>query len=368
MPAFTQEQANKYYNTLTDEQKAQIGDQINNESWAVEWFTNAVNAGVPGAIKATGNYSGPEGGNNENEGGDAGVVANWADAAEPEEWLGKRAPTPGELRKWAKYQHQDYLAGGSGQDEDYDRVSDRVLSGLIKKTWDVNSGGWKPGGGNPWSQYDDDGNVITGPGGEKPGAGEGGQKPQKPQEPVKPTTYTTGDKQLSFTGNPLVDNMIQMFNQAQSQRGIVEGGGDVDRSQLGIFARGENMQVGGGDDLSKLAGMLMGTGGNAFLWTAVDDDAFGGLKGQWKGEAAKQPKNKQPAPPSPASVANPNPPPVEETTQEVVDQTTQGNTGPKVPSYKLDQLENQFGGGAVGDYSSPFYDMINNNYGNNANR
>lgn len=361
--AYTQAQATQYYQTLTPDQQAAVNA---GGGPSVQWFTNAVNAGVPAAGKIAGGTA------LDNEWDQGTVMGGWENAAPYEEWAGKRKPTVAELRRAS---HEGKVSHG---EDGYDRWSDRKLAAIIRDGWDIEKGYVvnkygdkvdKPEdrGPNTPKGLDGYGNKIQGWAGGGGGAGgKGGEA--APAAPPKPVTYTEGDQALSLTGNPLVDNMLTMFNQAQAQRKMVESGGDVDRSQLGHFARGEDAQVGGGDDLSNLAGMLMGTGGNAFLWTAVDDDAFGGLKGQWKGEAAKQPKNKQPAPPSPASVANPNPPPVEETTQEVVDQTTQGNTGPKVPSYKIDQLENQFGGGAVGDYSSPFYDMINNSFGNNANR
>jgi hypothetical protein len=363
--------ANQYYNTLTAEQKAEV-DASGGPS--VAWFTAAVDAGVPAAGKIAGDiYSDTE---SEIEGG---TRVDHSDAAHWDEWMGKRKPTPRELRKWAIDQHAKYVGGDkNAQDEDYDRFSDRQLAAWIKSSWDVGKGGFftttgqrigKPtetGGDGSWAKDYAPGEKFgwSEAMARGAGAGKGGGGQNKPAEPPKPVTYTEGDKGLTLTGNPLVDSMLTAFNQAQAQRKLVESGGDVDRSQLGHFARGEDQQVGGGDDLNKLAGMLMGTGGNAFLWSAVDDDAFGGLKGQWKGqEEAKKKANKVSAGPSVAAIADPTPPPVEQTAEQVVEQEP---VTPRIPSYKIDQIENNFGrGGGAGDYSSPFYDMIDGNFGNN---
>ena len=359
MPALTQQMASKYYDTLSAEQKAAV-DASGGPT--VAWLQGAVNAGVPAAINATGMAGSTPEGNQENETGDAGNVMDWTDAADPSEWMGKRKPTPGELRKWAQDQNLRYNQGEQGvQDEDYARFSDRVLAGLIKKTWDTSGGGWKPGGGNPWSTYDDSGKVLEGPGGAKGKGGPGGPGGAGQQAaPVDPTTYTEGDKALSYTGSPLVDNMINMFNTAQSQRAAVGGGVDVDRADLGAFARGENQQVGGGDDLSKLAGMLMGTGNNAFLWTAVDDEAFGGMEGQWSGEQAKKKKkrNRGSVGPSVSAIADPSPPPVDQTTQEVV-----APGGPRIPTYKQEQIDSGFNYKQeyFGEQDSPMSRMLGNN-------
>jgi hypothetical protein len=359
MPALTVEQARKYYDSLPEKPE---GDASNTE-WLLAWFEGAVNAGVPDAIRIAGGHEGaPEKGDWEEEGG---TTMPWQDAAEPEEWLGKRAPTPRELRKWAADQHKRYVSGDtSAQDEDYARFSDRVLADLIKKTWDVEGGGWKPEGGNPWRSYDESGNVVADVGGGPPGsaaAGAGGPAAAaKPAEPAKPVTHTEGDEALTYTGNPLVDNMIQMFNQAQAQRKTVEGGGEVDRAQIGHFGRGENLQVGGGDDLNKLAGMLMGTGSNAFLWTAVDDEAFGGLTGQHTGEAATTEEPK-PSGPSVSAIANPAPPPVEETVESVTrtGPAPMGPGGPRIPTYKREQI----GPRNVSGGRSPLSGMLANEFG-----
>jgi hypothetical protein len=367
MPALTAEQARKYYDSLPATQKPK-GDPANAQ-WLLNWFTNAVNAGVPDAIRAAGGREGGfEDAGSEKWEEAGGASMDWKDAADPSEWMGKRKPTPRELRKWAHDQHNRYIGGDkSAQDEDYERFSDRVLADLIKKTWDVSGGGWKPGGGNPWRSYDDQGNMVTDVGGGPPGSyregagggpgAPGGGAAAKPAEPV---TYTEGDEALTYTGNPLVDNMLQMFNRAQSQRATVEGGGNVDRADLGHFARGEDAQVGGGDDLSKIAGMLMGTGNNAFLWTAVDDEAFGGLKGQHKGEAAKARPGRAPRAPSPAAIANPDPPPVEQTAQEIVEPA-----GPRIPSYKQDQIDSGFDYKQeyFGESGSPLSKMMGRQFG-----
>jgi hypothetical protein len=179
---FTQQMAQAYYNTLTPEQKAQV-DAAGGPS--IAWLQNAVAAGVPGAIQAAGGAR-PGYGNQENQGGEAGYTMPWQNALEPEAWLGKRAPTVPELRKWAHYQHQAYLAGDpNAQDEDYERYSDRVLIDQINRGWDVAGGGWKPGWGTP-------GAGVPGQG-PAPGGGGGGKKKPKPTPPpAPPPPETTG--------------------------------------------------------------------------------------------------------------------------------------------------------------------------------
>ena len=354
MPQYTQEQANKWYNSLPPGEKEKW-DAIGGVT--VAGLTAAVNAGVPSAGRAVGASEGA-GEKGWEIGG--GTTLDWSDAAEPSEWLGKRKPTPAEARKWAS----------TNQDEDFNRYSDRQVAAYIRDGWDVAKGGFynkygdrvgKPTESGPNTPKGVDGLGKKIVGGKKPGAGGSSAQAAKPTVPAKPVTYTEGDEALSYTGSPLVDNMIQMFNQAQSQRKTIEGGGDVDRADLGHFARGEDAQVGGGDDLSKLAGMLMGTGRNAFLWTAVDDEAFGGLKGQWKGEAAKKPEHKKPRPPSPAAVANPVAPPVQQTVQAAVDPVA---ATPSIPTYKQEQTGYGVGGEEEGYRpGSPFSNMLANQFG-----
>lgn len=166
MPTFTDQQAQAYYQTLNPQQQAAV-DASGGPS--VAWLTNAVNAGVPDAIMAAGGTrGGPQGGNYENQGGQAGASMPFENAAEPSEWMGKRKPTVPELRKWAAQQHAGYLAGDkSKQDEDYARYSDRVLIDQINRGWNASAGGWDKGWGTP-------GAGVPGQKGRRGGGGRGG--------------------------------------------------------------------------------------------------------------------------------------------------------------------------------------------------
>jgi len=103
------------------------------DEWYVQWLQNGVNAGVPAALKAAGLWTGAEaasevGGQNVQQG----YNKDYMSAAPSSEWLGKRQPTPSELRRYAK---------DSGQSEDYARFSDAQLAQWLNKGgFDVNTG------------------------------------------------------------------------------------------------------------------------------------------------------------------------------------------------------------------------------------
>lgn len=93
-----------------------------------QWYQAAIDAGDPRAVKAAGGTEAEE-----TEGG----IADWANAAPSSEWLGKRVPTPRELRRYAKEQNWS---------EDFARYSDRVLADwLARGEWDINAGTFKGG-------------------------------------------------------------------------------------------------------------------------------------------------------------------------------------------------------------------------------
>jgi hypothetical protein len=267
MPAYTQEMAQKYYDGLPAGEKQKV-DAIGGPS--VQWFTNAVQAGVPDAVQATGSsksvYTGE---------GDTGSYADWGDAAEASEWYGKRKPTPAELRKWAADQHAKYVAGDkNSQDEDYERFDDRTLAGWINEKWDVGKGGfYSPNGERIGKPPDVDskgvnayGETVGGAGG---GAG-GGAANKPPPEPVK-----VGN-QLSLTGNPMQDMLLTQFNQGQNNT--------FDKGN-NIFGLGEDRAVGGtganADKQSQIQGQSLTGGG---VWWGQGADAFGG----WNAAEDKQ--------------------------------------------------------------------------------
>ena len=120
----TQQAAQQYYNTLSPEEKQKV-DDIGGPS--VDWFTNAVNAGVPDAVKAAGGKAPGESGWEIEGGYTLGAGGNTAD------WLGKRPPTPSELRQYAQEQ---------GWSEDFNRYSDRQVAAWLKD-WDMGANKFK---------------------------------------------------------------------------------------------------------------------------------------------------------------------------------------------------------------------------------
>lgn len=101
------------------------------DRWYIDHLQNAVNAGVPAALKAAGLWTGAEAGQGQNT--TQGYASDYMGAAPASEWLGKRAPTPRELRRYAK---------DTGQSEDFARYSDAQLAAWLPK-WDVAGGHFK---------------------------------------------------------------------------------------------------------------------------------------------------------------------------------------------------------------------------------
>jgi hypothetical protein len=94
-------------------------------AWAVNWFRAGVAAGDADLMRRAGITTKSEGG------GANDLIAPWENSAPSSEWLGKRAPTAGELRRYAKDKNQS---------EDYARFPDRVLAKWIKEHWQVKEG------------------------------------------------------------------------------------------------------------------------------------------------------------------------------------------------------------------------------------
>jgi len=152
MPQYTHQQMMTHYGRLAPEQKAAI-DAAGGPN--MTWFTSAVNAGVPSAVRAAGGTAGQSEAGWEGPGG-ATLDPRGTGAAASSEWMGQRAPTPSEMRRWA-------LEGG--QDEDYMRYSDRQVAKWIQEGWDPAAGGWKAGYGA---------HGLHRPGGGAPAGGGGG--------------------------------------------------------------------------------------------------------------------------------------------------------------------------------------------------
>ena len=179
---------------------AQLGVQppagADYDTWVMQWFEAGINSGDPRLVKAAGGTAAEEA-----EGG----ITPWQDAADPSEWMGKRAPTPRELRKWAIT---------TGRSEDYERFDDRQLAQWLKK-WDVAQNGFVNDFGDVVDKPTESGVKSTAAGyatGEKnagmAGGGGGGGKEAVPED----TTNIGTPGQLKSTGNALQDALIGMFN------------------------------------------------------------------------------------------------------------------------------------------------------------
>ncbi len=252
-----------------------------------QWYQAAINAGDPRAVEASGGVPGST------EAEEGGKIAPFQNAAPASEWLGKRKPTPQELRKWAH---------DTGRSEDYNRYADNVVSGWLDRNWDVTSGTFKNNYGDKVDKPDERGpntpagyNGTGGKGdfGDTPAAGEGG--PAAAATEVKPAEPTTFGNQLSYTGNPLTDMLLYQFNQGT---GMQAGG------QPNIFGLGEDRAVGGTgtseDTRANVQGQLLKGGG---LWWGQGTDTFGGFRADTK--------NAEPAAAAPAAPPAPNVPPAE---------------------------------------------------------
>jgi len=136
--------AEQYLATLPAAEQQQVRASLaSSGSTADQWYQAAIDAGDPRAIVAAGGQAGATEAGWEAAGG---AVADPSGAADASTWMGKRAPTPRELRKWAQGQHAAYVAGDrSAQDEDYERYTDRQLATWIAEGWDPAAGGWKAG-------------------------------------------------------------------------------------------------------------------------------------------------------------------------------------------------------------------------------
>ena len=210
--------AQAYFAQQPPAAQAQITASVaGNPNGILDWFQGAVNAGVPGAVSAAGGVATEAGWNK--DGSAEGVRLPHANAAEPSEWMGKRKPTPSELRKWAEQQHAAYLAGDkNAQDEDYARFGDAVLADQIEKGWNV-AGGWDKGWGTPGAGV---------PGQKQPGGGGGGGG---------------GGKGCADAGRTIDDSYLQnkLLEQFETQGGLFTRPGDEQGMRLnsgGIWSSG----------------------------------------------------------------------------------------------------------------------------------
>ena len=121
--------ADQYLSSLPAGEQQKVRDSLSQSGSSVDqWYQAAIDAGDPRAVKASGG-----GAAEENEGG----IADWKNAADSSQWLGKRPPSPRELRKYANTQ---------GWSEDFQRYDDRQLARWLQTGgWDVNAGRFSGG-------------------------------------------------------------------------------------------------------------------------------------------------------------------------------------------------------------------------------
>jgi hypothetical protein len=226
------------------------------DQWVQDWFDAGVRSGDQRLL----DIAGPEAGGYQAEEG--GHVSDWKSAAPSSEWLGKRKPTAQELRRWAH---------DTGRSEDYERFPDAAVSGWIARNWDVNAGSFRNNYGDLVDKPDERGpntpaNVNgTGDMGNYGAGGDGGGAQGAAAQPAKPVT---NGSQLSMTGNPLQDMLIQQFNTGQNPETL----------QGNMFSLGEDMRVGGtgknadqGNAAPTRIGQSLSGGG---LWWGQDKDTF----------------------------------------------------------------------------------------------
>lgn len=186
------------------------------DAWALEWLQNAISAGDPEAIKAAG------GGDTEE--GQAGAILPTGREEPTAAWLGKRKPTPAELKT--------YYAE-TGKSEDFKRFSAAQVAKWINDKWDV-SGGYftndygdiveKPTESGPKSHAAGaaTGEKNSGGGGGGGGSGKGGK----------------GGK----LGEWAADNSVNPDLQAQLLSIFEQGGGYFDPKQrAGVALQGGGM-------------------------------------------------------------------------------------------------------------------------------
>src|SRR5512139_319140 len=191
------------------------------DRWVMDWFTAGVDAGDPDLVRRVGGGSGAGFGAGQAEEGTGGI-APWQDAAPSSEWLGRRVPTPRELRRFAR---------DAGWSEDFQRYDDRQLAQWLRDGgWDVQRGGFAGGVEKPTET-----GGLMAPGA-RAGGGGGGQRGAPAalagSRPVNPADTTQG-----LLNSPLAQllanqgGFLRQFdanpgnNMPGVQGGVMKGGG-----------------------------------------------------------------------------------------------------------------------------------------------
>jgi len=219
------------------------------DAWVMDWFNAGINAGDPRLLKAAGLWTGAEGMGGDDKNAEQGMRSDYMQSAPYTEWLGKRKPTPSELRRWA---------ADTKRSEDYARFSDAQLAAWLPK-WDVQAGVFKNDFGDPVDKPTESGpqshtaGAATGQKGVGPqaagagggGAGGGGKAPKDVNADwmgtINPNLQQRLEQMFTKEGDP-------MNNQA-----IALGGG-------GIIARDTTPQAPGAA-VPGAGGVIPGGGG-----------------------------------------------------------------------------------------------------------
>lgn len=277
----TQQAAQQYYDTLSPEEKQKV-DGIGGPS--VEWFTNAVNAGVPAAVQAAGGKKPGEAGWEIDGGYTLGAGGNTAD------WLGKRTPTPSELRQYAQEQ---------GWSEDFGRYSDRQVAAWLGSSWDQGSNKFKNAQGQLVEKPTEDvggggggqggGSYAGGYGGGGVGGPYGGYNPGGGYGPGTGRTFGTSGGAPQFEWDKFIaPNPQDVANDPSYQFRLAEGNKAIEGSAAakGLLRTGGTLKdlAGYGQDLasqeySNMFGRaLQGWGANY----QGGKDAFAPAYGSWE--------------------------------------------------------------------------------------
>jgi len=196
------------------------------DQWVMAWFEAGLDAGDPDLVKRAGGGSGAGWGAGQAEEGEGGI-APWQDAKPSSDWLGKRAPSPRELRRYAHDQ---------GWSEDFQRYDDRQLAKWLKDGgWDVQNGIFQGGVQKPTET----GGVMApgakGGGGAGYPGGMGGLKTAAPAAAAQATNpWDTSQWMLNSPLAQMLANQGGMFRQYDKVLGdenpgvvggVMQGGG-----------------------------------------------------------------------------------------------------------------------------------------------
>jgi hypothetical protein len=262
------QEARKYFSRFSPEQQEEIRQSWGGQDLLQEWYDNAVAAG---AVGGQGGSKVPKSGHSGGGTSDAtGVRAQAKEQGMSEDFDRFDENT---LKEWEQFRDTScppkypyrmdpshinrWFKGQYSQNACVEKPID--TGGVIQDA----SGQWQP----------------NGPTGGQRGQGQGGPGQQQPATPPPPTTF---GQQLSYTGDPMQDMLIQQFNQRTQS---------MDPTKTNIFGMGMDREVGGeglAADTPMKAQALAGGG----LWRGTDE-TFGGFRADKTNVAAQKPKRQR---------------------------------------------------------------------------